>query len=310
MSDLIPSKSDLAFPEEAIRHYLRQATSANTRKALKCDLEHFTAWGGSIPCEPATIAAYLTDHAEILTIATLRRRLTSITKAHRMAGFDTPVKSELVQMVMKGIARVHGKPQEQAAPLLKDDLVALLSYIPDTVKGIRDKALLLIGFAGAFRKSELVALKCNHLEFTKEGVIITLTRSKTDQTGIGRQIGIPYAKGRICPVQALQSWMAHLPTQEGYLFRSVSKGGNISPTGRLSDRAVSNIIKEYVTLIGLDPAKYSGHSLRAGLATSAAMQGVSSWKIRAQTGHKSDTMLNRYIRHGDLFNENVLQSLI
>lgn len=288
---------------EELREYLKQSVSDSTRRALKNDMDHFKAWGGRVPASPELVASYLTAHAEKLSIATLRRRLVSITKAHRLGGYESPVQSELVQMTIKGIRRVHGKPQRRVSPILKDDLIAMVAHAPDNMIGVRDKALLLIGFAGAFRKSELVALKCNDLEFSKQGLTITIQRSKTDQAGEGRQVAIPYAKGRICPVRALREWIEQLPDQSGAIFRSVTKAGKISEV-HLSARSVSNIIKRYVSSIGLDPENYSGHSLRAGLATSAAMHGISSWKIRAQTGHKSDAMLQRYIREGDLFSQN------
>lgn len=293
---------------ETIRHYLEGALSKNTRKAYKNDLDHYHQWGGTVPSTPETIAAYLSTHADKLSIATLSRRLVSISKAHTMRGFFDPVKSDLVRLTFRGIRKVHGKPQAQAAPILKDDLVIMLSHIPDTTKGKRDRALLMMGFCGALRRSELVALKCTDLEFNRQGMILTIPRSKTDQTGQGRKIGIPHGRGRICPVEAVKVWLSHMGADNGYLFRSVTKGGRISDN-HLSDRAVADIIKNYADIAGLDSSKYSGHSLRSGLATSAAQQGVSSWKIRAQTGHKSETMLARYIRDGDIFNENAAGSL-
>lgn len=271
-------------------------------------MRHFTAWGGCIPSSPETIAEYLTVHAETLSIATLKRRLATLSKAHQMQGIPSPVQSEVVRMTIKGIQRLHGKPQDCASPLLKDDIISICGQIQPNTKGLRDRALLLIGFCGAFRRSELVGLNIENTEFTSQGVIITLTRSKTDQIGEGRKIGIPYGRGRICPVKALQKWIDVLDTQTGAIFRPVTKGGMIMET-TLSGSAVSEIVKHYADKIGLDSANYSGHSLRSGLATSAAMNGVSSWKIRQQTGHKSDTMLSRYIRTGDLFLDNAAGAL-
>lgn len=201
------------------------------------------------------------------------------------------------------IQRLMTACRESESPIMRDDLVAMLNYVPDTVKGHRDRALLLLGFCGAFRRSELVALKCTDLEFTMQGLIITLSRSKTDQTGQGRKIGIPKGRGKICAVQSLQNWLVHLSANDGPLFRSISKGGVIS-TDALSDRAVADIVKHYAAKTGLNPEKYSGHSLRSGLCSSAAQHGMSSWVIRKQSGHKSDAMLFRYIRLGDLFTDN------
>jgi integrase len=195
-------------------------------------------------------------------------------------------------------------PQVQVAPLLKDDMVLLLAQAKDDLKGHRDKALLLLGFCAALRRSELAAVRVEDLEFTSQGIILTLPRSKTDQTGQGRKIGIPKGRGgRICPVGSVGLWMKQSGIHSGPLFRAITKGGVLSDQV-LSNRAVANIVKDYAQKAGLDPARHSGHSLRAGLATSAAQHGVSSWKIRAQTGHRSDAMLARYIRDGDIFSDN------
>ena len=294
--------------EGRIREYARQSLSENSRKALTGDLRHFTDWGGNIPANPETISRYISDHAEVHSIATIKRRLASISKAHNMSGYDNPVSSELVKMVMRGVQRQHGKPQRQAAPILKEDLTVMLSHTPDNLKGQRDKALLILGFCAALRRSELVGIQAQDLEFNAQGLILTITRSKTDASGTGEKIAIPYGRGKICPVKLVCLWLENSGIENGPLFVSFRKG-NI-PTGeRLSDRAVSDIIKHYAAKAGLNPERHSGHSLRSGLATSAAMHGVSSWKIRAQTRHKSDAMLARYIRDGDMFTDNAAGSL-
>lgn len=288
---------------QSIQHYLDNALSENTRKAYRNDLLHFQEWGGIIPASPETIAAYLSFFAGTHSIATLQRRLVSIAKGHTVRGYTDPTKSDLVKLTMRGIRRIHGKPQTQASPILKDDLIIMLSHIPQNIKGMRDAALLLLGFCGALRRSELVSVKMEDLEFTSQGIVLTLTRSKTDQTGQGRKIGIPVGRGRICPVGSVGNWIKNANIEYGYLFRSIAKGGKVS-NEPLSDRAISDIIKSYAQKAGLDPSRYSGHSLRAGLATSAAQNGISSWKIRAQTGHKTEAMLARYIRDGDIFTNN------
>lgn len=302
MNELIALSGD-ALPSADIRHYVKHALADNTRRAYRTDLEHYRAWGGTVPASPDSIAAYITAHAETLSIATLQRRLVSIAKAHTMQDYADPVKSDVVKLTMRGIRRIHGKPQTQASALLKEDLTVMLSHITDTIKGKRDKALLLLGFCAALRRSELVAVQIQDMEFTAQGIILTLPRSKTDQSGIGRKIGIPKGRGRICPVMAVTDWLLHMGSENGAVFRAITKGGVIS-TISLSDRAVADIIKHYATKSGLNAERYSGHSLRAGLATSAAQHGISSWKIRAQTGHRSDAMLGRYIREGDLFTNN------
>lgn len=287
---------------DSVAEYLRQSVADNTQKAYKADLAHFYAWGGVIPASPEMVAAYLAAYAGTLAVATLTRRIASISKAHKMAGFESPTSSEIVRMTLRGIKRTHGRPQTQAALLCRDDLILVLNAIPDDLRGCRDKAILLIGFCAALRRSELCRIRYEDLQFTAEGLILTLPRSKTDQTGEGRKIGIPFGKGRVCPIKTLQDWLAMSGITDGHIFRAVDGGGVIG--NHLSDRTICNIVKSRVGLVGLNPALYSGHSLRAGLATSAARQGYSSWSIRAQTGHKSDAMLARYIRGGSLFNNN------
>lgn len=301
MGHLIPTTASL--PTDEVRRYLENALSDNTRRAYKSDLRHYSAWGGTIPANPDLIAQYLTAHAGVLSGATLQRRLVSIGMAHSTQGYNDPTKTDLVRLTFRGIRRVHGAPQSQVTALLKEDLTVMLSHVPDTTKGKRDRALLMLGFCGALRRSELVAVRLEDMEFNSQGIILTLPRSKTDQTGQGRRLGIPKGRGRICPVEAINVWMMHSGAEVGFLFRSVSKGGEIS-TKPLSDRTVADLIKHYAEKAGLNPDRYSGHSLRSGLATSAAQHGISSWKIRAQTGHRSDSMLARYIRDGDLFSEN------
>lgn len=290
-------------PIEPVRYYIQESLAQNTRMAYRKDVEHYRAWGGLIPSNPDTVAQYLSAHAESHSIATLCRWLVSIRKAHTMQGYDDPTKSEFVKLTLKGIKRVHGKMQAQASPILKEDLIVMLANCPNTIKGKRDAALLLLGFCGALRRSELVAVKISDIEFNSQGAILTIPRSKTDQTGQGRKIAIPKGKGRICPIEVITEWIVSSKIEDGFLFRPVTKGGVISDMP-LSDRAVSDIIKFYARKAGLNPEKYSGHSLRAGLCTSAAQHGISSHKIRQQTGHRSDTMLSRYIRDGNLFDNN------
>ncbi|MDE1151043.1 MAG: tyrosine-type recombinase/integrase [Micavibrio sp.] len=294
-----PSSSALSA---SIEGYLRLSVAENTSRAYKADLEHFYAWGGSIPAVPETIAAYLAAHAGLLSVATLTRRLAAISKKHTVQGLPTPTSAELVKLTMRGIKRQHGKPQKQAAPLCRDDLILVLNAIPDDLGGCRDKAVLLIGFCAALRRSELCVVKHEDIQFTAEGLILTVPRSKTDQKGEGRKIGIPHGRGKVCPIQTLQGWLTRSGITGGCLFRAIDRGRVAD--SHLSDRSICNIVKSRVGLVGLLPELYSGHSLRSGLATSAAQQGYSSWEIRRQTGHKSDGMLARYIREGSLFRNN------
>jgi len=210
---------------------------------------------------------------------------------------------------MRGIKRTQGCAQREAKPLLRDDLLMVLDKMGDGVKDIRDRALLLIGFAGALRRSELVGLNAEDVEHVRQGIVLHLRRSKTDQDGKGRKIGIPFGRTRWCPVASLDAWLAASGLAEGAIFRPVDRHGRIHDA-RLSGEAIALVVRERVAAAGLDPARYSGHSLRAGLATSAAQAGVPTWRIRTQTGHASDAMLARYIRDGELFTQNAAGALL
>jgi integrase len=295
--------------DEHVASLVRDSLAGNTRRAYLSDLAHFESWGGQVPATDQLIASYLATHAETSSTATLQRRVASLSKAHRALGVPNPTQSELVKAVLRGIKRSSGRPQKQAKALLRDDLLAVLDSMCDSLKDARDRALLLIGFAGGFRRSELAGLNVEDIESVRQGIIIHLKRSKTDQEGVGRKIGIPFGRTRHCPVTAVEQWRTRSGIGEGALFRPVDRHGVIS-NQRLSGEAVSLVVKERVAAAGIDPAGYSGHSLRAGLATSAAQSGAASWKIRQQTGHASDAMLIRYIRDGELFTDNVAGVLL
>ena len=185
----------------------------------------------------------------------------------------------------------------------------MLDAMGERAKDMRDRTLLLIGFAGRFRRSEIVALNCEDVERVRQGLIVTLRRSKTDQEGAGCKVGIPFGRTRHCPVLALDRWLVVSGIKAGPVFRPVDRHGRIA-SERLSGEAVSLIVKGRVAAAGVDPTGFSGHSLRAGFATSAVQAGVSTLKIRAQTGHASDAMLARYIRDGELFFDNAAGALL
>jgi len=281
----------------------------NTRRAYRSDLAHFEAWGGQLPAGPAVVASYLAAHTETLSVATLVRRLATISKAHEARGLPNPCRSEIVRATLRGVKRKRGIAQREAKPLLREDLFRVLDAMGDGVKGARDRALLLIGFAGGFRRSELVGLDCADIERVRQGLIITLRRSKTDQEGAGRKVGLPFGRTRHCPILALDRWLTVAGIDEGPIFRPVDRHGHVAAE-RLCGEAVSLVVKERVAAAGIDPTCFSGHSLRAGFATSAAQAGVPSFKIRAQTGHAADAMLARYVRDGELFVGNAAGALL
>lgn len=308
---LIPkTEGQLTHLEEVAgraKEYIGQAKAANTIKAYRSDWNHFVAWCqdqglDSLPATPQTVALYLTALAEAgRKASTLQRRLSSISQAHQAAGYPSPTHDIQVRTVWAGIRRVRGTKQEQVAPIVTEDLRAMIDALPDNLSGLRDRALLLVGFICALRRSELVSLDVEDLRPTPEGLVATLRRSKTDQEGQGEEKALPYGSSpATCPVRAVQAWLKASGITAGPLFRSVNRHGQVG-SSRLSDRAVANIIKRAAEGAGLDPALYSGHSLRAGFATSAARAGAEERDIASVTGHKSERILRRYIRQGLLF---------
>ena len=282
---------------------LRHTLAPATERALRGDLAHFEVWGGAVPATPATVCAYIADHAGHQAVATIQRRLTSISKAHEIAGLPNPCRAEVVKATLRGLRRKHGTAQRQAKPLMRDDLLAVVDCLGEALRDQRDRALLLLGFAGGFRRSELVALERTDIETVRQGLIISIRRSKTDQEGSGRRVGIPHGRTRHCPVAAVESWLSVSAIDTGPLFRPITRHGHVAANPLTGD-AVSFLLRERLAAAGIDPEGYSGHSLRAGFATSAAQAGVSTLKIRAMTGHASDAMLARYVREGELFNGN------
>lgn len=297
-----------AYGEQA-KDYARNARAKNTRRAYASDWDDFARWCRPygfvpLPARPETVALYLTALAEALKPSTLRRRLATISQVHQAAGHETSTRAAAVRLVWAGIRRAKGTEQQGKAPAITAELRRMVDTLDDRLIGVRDRALLLLGFAGAFRRSELVALTVGDVQSGHDGLTVTIRKSKTDQEGQGRKVGIPYGSHpHTCPVRAMAAWRERAGLSEGPLFRSVNRHGTLQP-GRLSDRAVALIVKRAAQAAGLDPARYAGHSLRAGLATSAAQAGISERSIMAQTGHKSVMVARRYIRDGSLFRDN------
>lgn len=284
-----------------VGQYLKASLSENTRRAYNNDIQHFLEWGGRIPATPESVASYLAMHAGRLALATLTRRVVAIGKAHTVKRLPSPAHSELVKATLRGMRRIYGSSQRQVKPTLLCDIKRMVVG-QSGMKGARDKALLLIGFAGAFRRSELVSLQVGDVRFVAEGLLIHLRRGKTDQAGLGREIAIPYVRGKCCPVKAIKEWIKLAVIEGGSLFRRVDRYGYAMEQG-LTAQSVALIVKGRAKAIGLDAQDYSGHSLRSGLVTSAATRGVSAWKICQQTG-QSETVMRRYIRDCQLFTDN------
>jgi integrase len=230
--------------------------------------------------------------------------LNAIAEAHKAVGAESPTHNALVRNTMKGIRRTIGTAPGQKAATLTDDIRAMVDATDAGIIGIRDRALILLGFAGAFRRSELVGLDVDDCVFSKDGLTVTLRRLKVDQEGVGRKIGIPYGSNpETCPVRTMQAWIEQAAITAGPVFRSINRHGHVK-AGRLSGIDVARVVKKLVDRAGLDASKYAGHSLRAGHATSAAIAGASERSIMNQTGHRSVQMVRRYIRDGNLFRDN------
>lgn len=277
--------------------YIAAAQSNATKRGYANDVRHFCQNGGSVPATPQQVMDYLADVASTLAVATIERRLIAIHKAHTDRGLISPVNDSRVKRTMQGIRRTLGKRQRQVRALIKDDLLEMLVMVDrqKPLKAARDKALLLVGFAGAFRRSELVSLRCEDLTEHATGVEILLRFSKTDQEGIGRTVFIPFASGERCPVKALKDWRVLAGIETGWLFRAVNRHDQVAENA-LTPQSVALIVKFSVKNIGGDANRVSGHSLRAGYVTAAAIKGLQPYQIREQTGHKSDATLARYIR--------------
>jgi integrase len=307
------SGTELSTTLTEVRDYLRQAKAANTLRAYRADWRNFAEWcvahqRPSLPASPESLALYLTALVRTHRVSTLTRRLAAISEAHQLAACDSPTASPAVRLLMAGIRRAKGVAAAQKKPLLTADLERMIASLPPTLMGRRDAALLLIGFAGALRRSELVALNWEDVEFAKEGLIVQVRRSKTDPEGQGRKIAIPFGcRPSLCPVRALESWRDQAGGDAGPVFLPIDRHGNVSRT-RLSDRAVARAVKRIGEACGLAPDDYAGHSLRAGFATAAAAGGASERAIMRQTGHRSLPILRRYIREGSLFHENAVRS--
>ncbi len=259
-----------------------------------------------LPASPQTIILYSTDLAknQLKKWNTLSRRLAAISQLHSQAGFESPTRTWAVKQFLQGLRRELGVAPVRKKPVLVADLQEILKQVPDSVLGKRDRALLLVGFTGAFRRSELIGLNVEDLEETRDGTVVHIRRSKTDQEGEGRKLGIPPgAEEATCPVRALAEWRTAAGLTSGPLFRSVDRHGRVLGQ-RLSGEGVAMVVKRYVEKLGCDPAQFAGHSLRSGLATAAAAAGKSERAIMNQTGHRSVATLRRYIRDGNLFREN------
>jgi site-specific recombinase XerD len=299
---------------EAVAGYARAEKSEATRVAYRSDFRIFSVWCSergqcALPATVSAVAAYLAfEAAGGARPSTIGRRVAAIRYAHRLAGMAPPTDDEGVKAVVRGIRREHGAAPNRKSPATADKIVAMAPIAGERLGELRDRALLLIGFAGAFRRSELTALNVEDIEESTEGLRVTIRRSKTDQEAQGATIGIP--RGSVaCPVAALRTWLAAADISGGPVFRPVAKGQRVAAT-RLSDKSVATIVKQHAERVGLDPEMFAGHSLRSGFLTSAAAKGASLFRMMDQSRHKSVDTLRGYVRAAELFKDHAGAGLL
>jgi len=303
MNELITDIKSLEL--ETLKN-LKNSKAANTLRAYQADFKDFSAFCAknalpSMPTEPKILSLYLTHLSATSKFSTLKRRIASISVIHKIKGHYLDTKHPIIMENLHGIKRVKGSNQKAKKPILINDLKTIINVI-DKVKQsenrkLRDRTIILIGFSGGFRRSELVNIEYDDVEFVSEGVKIFIKRSKTDQSGEGMTKAIPYFDNKLfCPVLSLKNWINNSEIKSGKIFD-------------ISDKTVALIIKKYASLSGLNPNRYGGHSLRSGFATSAAEFGAEERNIMAMTGHKTTQMVRRYIQEANLFKNNALNKI-
>lgn len=297
--------TELVDPRASVRTYLAAEKSQNTRRAYAADWAHFAAWCGAagcapLPAAPIDVATYLSALADSgLKAKTIQRRTAAIRSAHLAAGHEPPTNAEGVKAVMRGIRRTLGISKLKKAPATAE-IIAKLLY-PDTLAGIRDRAIVLVGFAAGLRRSEIVDLNVNDVTWRPRGIVLQLRRSKTDQEGEGADIPVPNGKA-LRPVDALKAWLEASLITEGPLFRPVDRHGRLGAS-RLSDRSVARIVKRAVRAAGIDESVFSGHSLRSGFVTSALDRKVDYFTIMRTTRHVKVDTLKEYDRRENGFDD-------
>ncbi len=310
--------TDLKALHEATLNNLKSSKANNTLRAYKSDFRDFSAFCAkhgfkSLPSEPKIVSLYITHLSKNAKISTLRRRLVSISMVHKLKGHYLDTKHPIIVENLMGIRRLNGSVQKGKKPLLINNLKSIINVIDELkieeIKKLRDKSIILIGFGGGFRRTEIISIDHDDLEFVPEGLKITIKKSKTDQFGEGMTKGLPYFNNEnYCPIKNLQKWLEISKIKSGPIFRRFSKGLSLT-NKRLTDQSVVLLMKEYLKLAGIENKNFAGHSLRSGFATVAAESGADERSIMAMTGHKSTQMVRRYIKEANLFKNNALNKI-
>jgi len=317
--DITETQSELMRPQEglpakhwSVNRYIEAATSDNTRKAYKNDIAHYEASGGRLPASPGSIMTYLEMYADKLNPRTLSRRLIAIRHWHIYQGFADPTTHPAIQKTIQGILRTHGKPKGKARAITPEELTLMVKHLEneDSHRALRDAVLFQIGFFGALRRSELVAVEYEHLSWNTHGIEILLPQSKTDQAHEGQHCAIPYGNDQLCPVRTLEAWLASSNIQAGPIFRRIFQNDRIG-NNTLSSHSLNVILKTRAKEAGLaDIESLSCHSLRRGLATSAALAGAPLHAIMRAGRWKQTNTVIEYIEAADRFNENAADKVL
>ena len=306
-----------ALHEETLNN-LKTSKANNTLRAYRSDYKDFAAFCAkhgfkSMPTDPKIVSLYLTHLSKTSKISTLRRRLVSIGVVHKLKGHYLDTKHPVIIENLMGIKRLKGSKQTGKKPILISHLKQIINVINEQdieeIVKLRNKTLILIGFGGGFRRTELISIDHEDLEFVNEGVKIAIKRSKTDQFGEGMIKGLPYFSNETyCPVMSLKNWLKISKIKTGPIFKRFAKG-SVLTNNRLTDQSVVLIIKDCLKLAGIENNNFSGHSLRSGFATVAAESGADERSIMAMTGHKTTQMVRRYIREANIFKNNALNKI-
>lgn len=315
-TNIISDKALLSNTTRPLSHrYQIAATSDNTRRAYQADIRHYENWGGQLPATMETILHYLHAFAETLNPSTLSRHITALKQWHRYQHFPDPTESPIVRKTLTGITRIHGKPKEKAPPLLPEQVIKIANYLftQSSFAACRDNALLQVGFLGAFRRSELVAIRTEDIHWYPTGIEILIPKSKTDQRNTGQYCVIPKGNDQLCAVRALKTWLEKAVIKEGGVFRRIHRGNKLSELNITAD-AVNDILKKRALAANIENAMdLSSHSMRRGLATAASRNGVSLPAIMRQGRWKQVATVMEYIEAAQRFDENaagqVLQKL-
>ena len=310
----IAQSTKQSVPTHVLTHnpYIKAATTHNTRKAYRSDIRHYEQWGGALPTTAKHIVAYLNQYAETLSLRTLSRRLTALKQWHVYQHFPDPTDDPFVKKTLIGIGNVHGKPKNKAPAITAEQLFTIIQVLctQSDLIALRDRALLQVGFFGAFRRSELVQIQFSDLVFSKKGVEIVIPRSKTDQQGEGQVCALPYGNEKLCPVFALKQWMERAEITEGPIFRAISRWGKVGETS-LTAISVNSILKHRAAEAQLPNAELlSSHSLRRGLATSASLNGASIKAIMRQGRWQHVNTVLGYIEASQLFDDNAAEAVL